>query len=83
MEKKIKMKSSTHNCKQNDAVVKVWFNDNGIQEFWIKIKGENSYIVVGYADFQRAITKAERKNKLKDSHSFGGGYIDEALMNLD
>ena len=78
----MKMKSSTHNCKENDAVIKVWFDDDGIQEFWIKIKGETSYTVVGYKDFQQAITKAERKNKLKDSHYFGGGYIGEALSRL-
>jgi hypothetical protein len=40
------MRSITHNCKENDAVIKVWFNEDGIQEFWIKIKGENSYTIV-------------------------------------
>lgn len=77
------MKQTTYRCKKNDAVIRVFADDNGTDELWFKIDGETSWIVIGYADLQRAISKSEKKNKLKDSHYFGGGYIGEALSNID
>ena len=55
------MKKTTYNCKQNDAVIRL-FSDNGeINELWVKIKGETSWTIIGYADLQNAIDKAHSK----------------------
>ena len=75
------MKSITHKCKQNDAVIKVYFEDNAIDELQIKIQGEKGWIVIGYMDLQKAISSAVKrmgyiKNEKHTNNS--GGYIGEA-----
>ena len=55
------MKKTTYNCKQNDAVIRL-FSDNGeIEELWVKIKGETTWTVICYYDLLNAIDKAHSK----------------------
>lgn len=53
------MKKVTYNCKENDAVIKIFIADGIIDQLWIKIKGETSYTVIAYKDLQNALKKAD------------------------
>lgn len=59
------MKKTTYNCKQNDAVIRMFSENGEIDELWVKIKGETTWTVIGYNDLLNAIDKAHRKNKVK------------------
>ena len=62
------MKKTTYNCKQNDAVIRLCSDNGEIEELWVKIKGETTWTVIGYADLQNAIGKAHfniRKEETK------------------
>lgn len=72
-----------YKCKGNDTQLQFHCKNKKIDEIWIQIIGDTSWTVIGFNDLQNGISKALKKCKLKDSHDFGGGYIGEALFNLD
>lgn len=55
------MKQTTYKCKQNDAVIRLFSNEDGIRELWVQIKGDDSWTIIGYSDLQKAISMAEKK----------------------
>lgn len=69
----------THKCKENDAKIKVISNDDSIDELHFQISGEDSWIVIGFKDLEKAISKAKKKLQYDNQ---GGGYIGEALNSI-
>ena len=50
-----------YKCKDNDTKIKFIIKDGLIDEYWVKIKGDSTWIVVGYDDFLNGVKKAEKK----------------------
>ena len=75
------MKPVIYKCKQNDAEIKIFNNGLNIDEVHLKIKGENSWIVIGYDDLHSAILKANKKfnpKGLKHCPECGGLHTETA-----
>ena len=72
------MRSITHKCRENDAIIKVKFKDRSIEELQVKIQGERGWIVIGYMDLQKAIATAIKKMDYVVKKQNSGGYIGEA-----
>ena len=55
-----------YNCKENNAKLKFICEDGLIEEYWVKVRGDSRWIVVGYNDFLNGVKKAEKKCRLKN-----------------
>lgn len=47
--------TTTYNCKENDAKIKIVFLDEKIDEIHVQVEGETAWIVIGYKDLLNAI----------------------------
>lgn len=72
-----------YKCKENDVLIQFHSKEYEIDELWVQVEGEKSWTVIGYKDLILALEKAKKKFKPKTSHDYGGGYIGEALFNLE
>lgn len=55
------MRPVIYKCKENDAVIKLYFKDGDIDELLIGYDGGTSWNVIGYNDLKNAVIKAESK----------------------
>jgi hypothetical protein len=49
------MKETIYKCKENDNIIKVYRNDQGIDEVHIGTDGLSGWTVIGYKDLMEAI----------------------------
>lgn len=56
---------TTYKCKDNDIILQFHYEDNKVDEVWVKIKGETCWTVVGYKDLLKGLKKAKKKLTLK------------------
>lgn len=60
MNQRMKDKGIVYQCKDNDVILKFYFEDNKLDEIHVKLEHETSATVVGYKDLLRGIKKAKK-----------------------
>jgi hypothetical protein len=62
-------------CKDNDVKLQFHFVDGEIDEVWVKVAGEKSWITIGFKDFMNGIAKAKKKSKMKHNECYSKEVI--------
>jgi hypothetical protein len=50
-----------YNCKDNDVELQFHYDEEGIDEVWVRVIGETGWTVIGFNDLLSAITSVQSK----------------------